>query len=154
MKVRHENMKTIRSMLVLGLLLFAVIQCDAESLQVTTTPVSTQVKRGVPVLMAVNLKNVLTARDPVTLTAEAQWEDEYGVVRTTSASATITVIQPIKANTYKVAIPALFDFVAGSAKIDGQPVTSALDSGTITFEIGRTLLEGQSILLEYAVKAQ
>ena len=154
MKVRYEDMKTIRSMLVLGLLLFAVIQCDAESLQVTTTPVSTQAKRGVSVVMAVNLKNMLTARDPIALTAEAQWEDEYGVTKTTTSSTTITVIQPIKVNTYKVAIPALFDFVAGSAKIDDQPVTSTLDPGMITFQIGRTLLEGQSVSLEYAVKAQ
>ncbi|MCE5322383.1 hypothetical protein LLG46_03590 [bacterium] len=147
-------MKIISSMLVLVLLLIATPQCGAESLQVTTTQVSTQTKRGVPVVMAVNLKNVLAPRDPITLTAEAQWEDEYGVTKTTTASTTITVIQPIKVNTYKVAIPALFDFVAGSAKIDGQPVTSTLDSGTIMFQIGRTLLEGQSVSLEYAVKAQ
>ena len=147
-------MKTIRSMLVLAMLFIAVAQCGAQSLQVTTTPTSAQVKRGAVVAMNVNLKNVLAPRDPVTIMAEAQWEDEYGVARTTTASATINVVQPIKINTYKVAIPALFDFVAGSAKIDGQPAILTTESGMITFQIGRTLLEGESVSLEYSVKAQ
>ena len=126
----------------------------ADALEVTTTPMSATAKRGEPVMMAVSLKNVLTPREPVTITAEAEWEDEYGVTRTTSASATITVVQPVKVNRYKVIIPALFAFVAGSAKIDGQPVTPALEAGRLTFEIGRTLLEGESLMLEYLVKAQ
>jgi len=145
----------------LALLFAAAVWCGAESLQVTTTPTSAQVKRGAPVAMAVSLKNVLTPREPITITAEAEWEDEYGTTRTTTASATITVIQPVKISCYKVIIPAPFDsaqdmlfaFVAGSAKIDGQPATPALDSGRLTFEIGRTLLEGESVTLEYSVKA-
>jgi len=153
-KVRKEDMKTIRSMLVLALLFIAVTQCGAQSLQVTTTPTSAQVKRGAVVAMNVNLKNVLAPRDPVTITAEAQWEDEYGVPGTTTASATINVVQPIKINTYKVAIPALFDFVAGSAKIDGQPATPVLEADRLTFALERTLLEGKSVSLEYSVKAQ
>ena len=147
-------MKTVKSMLVVALLFVAAAQCGAESLQVTTTPASAQVKRGVPVVMNVSLKNVLTQRDPITITAEAEWEDEYGTTRTTTASATITVVQPVKINRYKVIIPALFAFVAGSAKIDGQPVTPALEAGRLTFEVGRTLLEGESVTLEYSVKAQ
>ena len=147
-------MNTIRLLLVLVLLFAAAALCGAESLQVTTTPTSAQAKRGVPVVMNVNLKNVLTPREPVTITAEAEWEDEYGTIRTTTASATITVIQPVKINRYKVIIPALFAFVAGSAKIDGQPATPALETGRLTFEIGRTLLEGESVTLEYSVKAQ
>ena len=147
-------MKTIRLMLVLVLLFTAATLCGAESLQVTTTPTSAQAKRGVPVVMNVNLKNVLTPREPVTMTAEAEWEDEYGTARTTTASATITVVQPVKINRYKVIIPALFVFVAGSAKIDGQPATPALDAGRLTFEIGRALVESESVVLEYSIKAQ
>ena len=104
--------------------------------------------------MAVSLKNVLTPREPITITAEAEWEDEYGVARSSTASATITVVQQVKVNRYKVIVPALFAFVAGSAKIDGQPVTPAFDAGQLTFEIGRTLLEGESVTLGYSVKAQ
>jgi hypothetical protein len=141
-------------MFVLALLFVAVSQCGAQSLQVTTTPTSAQVKRGAVVAMNVNLKNVLAPRDSITITAEADWEDEYGVARTTTASATINVVQPVKVNTYKVAIPALFDFVAGSAKIDGQPETPVLEADRLTFALGRTLLEGESVSLEYSVKAQ
>lgn len=135
------------------MLFIAVTQCDAESLQVTTTPVSTQVKRGEQVVMVVSLKNMLAPRDPITITAEAEWEDEYGITKTTSASTTITVVQPVKVNRYKVIIPALFAFVAGSTKVDGQPAVSIFDAGQITFEMGRTLLEGESVTLEYSVKA-
>ncbi|NLN75005.1 MAG: hypothetical protein GX139_01670 [Armatimonadetes bacterium] len=126
----------------------------ADALQVTATPVSATTKRGQPVAMAVNLKNVLAPREPVTITAEDEWEDEFGVARSTTASATITVVQPVKVNRYKVIIPALFALVAGSAKIDGQPVAPALDTGQLTFEIDRTLIEGESVTLEYSVKAQ
>lgn len=129
-------------------------QVFADALGVTATPASATAKRGQPVAMAVGLKNVLTPREPVTITAEAEWEDEYGVTRSTTANATITVVQPVKVNRYKVIIPALFAFVAGSAKIDGQPVTPSLEQGRLTFEIGRTLLEGESVVLEYLVKAQ
>ena len=129
-------------------------QVFADALGVTSTPASATAKRGQPVEMAVSLKNVLTPREPITITAEAEWEDEYGVTRTTTASATIMVVQPVKVNRYKVIIPALFAFVAGSAKIDGQPVTPAFDAGQLTFEIGRTLLEGELVALEYSVKAQ
>lgn len=126
----------------------------ADALEVTATPASATVKRSQPVAMAVSLKNVLAPREPVTVTAEAEWEDEYGTSRTTTASATITVVQPVKINRYKVAIPALFDFVAGSAKVNGQPATPTLDSGRMVFEITQTLLEGESLALQYAVKAQ
>lgn len=125
----------------------------ADALQVTATPVSATAKRGQPVAMAVSLKNVLAPREPVTITAEAEWEDEYGTVRSTTASTTVTIVQPVKINRYKVIIPALFAFVAGSAKVDGQPVTPALDAGQLTFELGRTLLESESVTLEYSVKA-
>ncbi len=129
-------------------------QVFADALAVMTTPASATAKRGQPVAMAVSLKNVLTPRAPITITAEAEWEDEYGIVRSTAASATITVIQPVKVNRYKIIIPALFAFVAGSAKIDGQPATPTLDAGQLTFQIGRTLLEGESVTLDYSVKAQ
>jgi hypothetical protein len=128
--------------------------CIAESLQITSTLQVTTAKRGQAVPVAVSLKNILTPREPITLTAEAEWEDEYGVARTTTTSATITVVQPVKINRYKVAIPALFDFVAGSAKVNGQPATPTLDSGRLVFEIAQTLLEGESVALQYSVKAQ
>jgi len=126
----------------------------ADALEVTVIPASATAKRGQPVAMAVSLKNALTPREPVTITAEAEWEDEYGTARSTTASTTIVVVQLVKINRYKVIIPALFAFVAGSAKIDGQPATPVLEAGRLTFEIGRTLLEGESVTLEYSVKAQ
>ena len=140
--------------LTLSVIFILASECAAESLQVTSTPQVTTAKRGQAVPVAVSLKNILTPREPITLTAEAEWEDEYGVARTTTASATITVVQPVKINRYKVAIPALFDFVAGSAKVNGQPATPTLDSGRLVFEITQTLLEGESMALQYAVKAQ
>lgn len=146
-------MRMIRLLFVLAFVFASAAWCGAESLQVTSAPTSAQVKRGAPVAMAVSLKNVLTRREPVTILAEAEWEDEYGVARSSTASATITVVQPVKVNRYKVIIPALFAFVAGSAKVDGQPVTPALDAGQLTFELGRTLLEAESLTLECSVKA-
>lgn len=144
---------TISMVLIVMLVFITGCPVFADALQVTATPVSATAKRGQPVAMAVSLKNVLTPREPITITAEAEWEDEYGQRQTTSASTTIHVIQPVKINRYKVIIPALFAFVAGSAKVDGQPVTPALDAGQLTFELGRTLLEGESVTLEYSVKA-
>ena len=140
--------------LTLSVIFLLASECAAQSLQVTSTPQVTTAKRGQAVPVAVSLKNILTPREPITLTAEAEWEDEYGVARTTTASATIMVVQPVKINRYKVAIPALFDFVAGSAKVNGQPATPTIDSGRIVFEITQTLLEGESLALQYAVKAQ
>lgn len=144
---------TISTILIVMLAFITGCPVFADALQVTATPVSATAKRGQPVSMAVNLKNVLTPREPIIITAEAEWEDEYGTTRTTLASATITVVQPVKVNRYKVIIPALFAFVAGSAKVDGQPAAPMLDAGRLTFEIGRTLLEGESVTLEYSVKA-
>ena len=140
--------------LTLSVIIILASECAAQSLQVTSTPQVTSAKRGQAVPVAVSLKNILAPREPITLTAEAEWEDEYGVARTTTASATITVVQPVKINRYKVAIPALFDFVAGSAKVNGQPATPTLDSGRLVFEITQTLLEGESLALQYTVKAQ
>jgi len=148
-------MRSVTSAILIAMLLFvAGGPVFADALEVTATPASATAKRGQPVAMAVSLKNVLTPRAPITITAEAEWEDEYGTARTTTASATITVIQPVRVNRYKVIIPALFAFVAGSAKIDGQPATPTLDAGQLTFQIGRTLLEGESATLEYSIKAQ
>ena len=141
-------------LLTLSVMVILASECAAESLQVITTLQVTTAKRGQVVPVAVSLKNILTPREPITLTAEAEWEDEYGVARTTTASATIMVVQPVKINRYKVAIPALFDFVAGSAKLNGQPATPTLDSGRLVFEIAQTLQEGESLALQYAVKAQ
>ena len=140
--------------LTLSVIFLLASECAAQSLQVTSTPQVTTAKRGQAVPVAVSLKNILTPREPITITAEAEWEDEYGVARTATASTTVNVIQPVKVNRYKVIIPALFAFVAGSAKVDGQPATPALETGRLTFEIGRTLLEGESVSLEYSVKAQ
>ncbi len=148
--MRHSISLLLAAMLTL----FISSMARAEALEVTSTPGSVTAKRGQPVAMAVSLKNILTPREPITLTAEAEWEDEYGVARTTTASATIMVVQPVKVNRYKVAMPALFDFVAGSAKVNGQPVTPTIDSERTVFEIARTLLEGESVTLEYSVKAQ
>ncbi len=140
--------------LTLSVVFILASECAAQSLQVTSTPQVTTAKRGQAVPVAVSLKNILATREPITLTAEAEWEDEYGVARTTTASSTITVVQPVKINRYKVAIPALFDFVAGSATVNGQPATPNLDSGRLVFEIAQTLLEGESLALQYTVKAQ
>ena len=141
-------------LLTLSVIFILASECAAQSLQVTSTPQVTTAKRGQAVPVAVSLKNILAPREPITLTAEAEWEDEYGVARTATASTTVNVIQPVKVNRYKVMIPALFDFVAGSAKVNGQPATPTLDSGRLVFEIAQTLLEGESLALQYAVKAQ
>lgn len=145
--------------LIIALLICA--PCMAESLEVTSTPAKATVKRGEIIAMSVSLKNVLVPRDPVTITAEAQWEDEYGAAQTSTASATISIVQPVKVNRYAVAIPAsfdsaqdmLFDFVAGSAKVDGQPIAPDSQSGHLVFNIGRTLNESESISLEYSFRA-
>ncbi len=157
-------MRYIISLLMAALLTFiAACAFCAEALEVTATPASVTAKRGQAVPVSVNLRNKLLPREPVTITAEAEWEDEYGQAKTATASTTISVIQPIKVNKYKVAIPALFDFVAGSAKVNGQPVTPALvlssqveglDSDKLVFDMGRTLLESESVALEYSLKAQ
>ncbi|MCL4500211.1 MAG: hypothetical protein M1335_08295 [Chloroflexi bacterium] len=148
-------MKYSISLLMAVLLTFIAARAFcADALEVTTTPASVTMKHGQVVPVSVSLRNKLSPREPVTITAEAEWEDEYGLQQTTSASTTIQVIQPVRINRYKVAIPALFGFVAGSAKVNGQPVTPTPDSDRLVFDMGQTLLEGESVALEYSLKAQ
>lgn len=143
----------MKTLIVLGLVLAlaTTAMCGVDSLQVTTTP-TTQAKLGQVIVTSVTMKNVLTPREPITITAEARWEDELGNVMTTSASAVMNITQPIKVNAYVVTIPNLFVFVDGSAKVDGQSVTPMYAGEQLTFEVGRTLLEGQSVKLEYSIK--
>jgi len=145
-------MKTLIFMLLL-VALTSPIYADALEVTQAVTPASIAV--GQAVTASVSLKNILTPRAPIELTATATWDDEFGVEQTSSASATIQVVQPIKVRKWAVAIGSLFGLVAGSAKIDGQPVTPALDSGVLTFDLGgRVLAEGQALTLGYAVRAQ
>jgi len=139
-------------LLAVVMLVSSVNLCCAESLQVTSTPAPTAVKHGDVVAMSVNLKNILTTREPAVITAEIEWEDEYGAARTSTTSATVTINQPVKLSRYKVVIPALFAFVAGSAKVNGQPVTPASTSDGLVFELAKTLLEGESLSIDYSVK--
>jgi len=126
--------------------------CYSESLQVTSTPAPTAVKHGDMVAMSVNLKNILTTREPAVITAEIEWEDEYGAAKLSTTSATVTINQPVKLSRYKLVIPSLFAFVAGSAKVYGQPVTPATISDGLLFELAKTLLEGESLSIDYSVK--
>jgi len=132
-------------------LLFTVIgYCAADSLQIDTTPVWT--KKGEPVVITVSMKNSLVPRPPVTIIGSAEWVDEYGTTQTTTTSTAVMVVQPIKVNKYRLVMPALFAFVADSGRIDGQPTTVIVGEDSIIFEINRTLNEGESVVIEYAVK--
>lgn len=146
-----RHLKTF--LLALAIIAISASSSVAEALEVASAPASVTAQRGQPVAMAVSMKNTLTPRDPITITAEAQWEDEYGEAKIATASTTINVVQPVKISRYKVAIPALFAFVAGSAKVNGQSVIPILDSGQLIIDLGRTLLEGESVALEYSLKA-
>lgn len=144
-----------RSLILVVVLAFIAARAFcADALEATVTPSSATAKPGQVVTMAVNLRNKLSAREPITITAQAEWEDEYGVTRTSSDSVTLSITQPVKLNRYKVAIPALFDYMAGSANVGGQPVTPTLNAGELLFDVSRTLLEGESVVLEYALKAR
>lgn len=144
----------MRILLALILVMLLSAPAFADALGVTVTPTPAMVKHGQVVTLAVSLANTLTPRSPITITAKADWQDEADVAQSTTASTTITVTQPIKINRYTAIIPALFDYVAGSAKISGQPVTITPVSGSLVFDIGRTLLEGESVTLEYGLKSQ
>jgi hypothetical protein len=83
------------------------------------------------------------------ITGTAEYTDERGVAQSLDVvPTTLTVIQPVKSNRWKAVIPALFAFVAGSAKVDGQPFTPLESAGILTFEIGKTLNEGESVMIE------
>ena len=144
---------TGRTLLLIAMMIMFADVCCAESLQVTSTPTPTSARRGETVAMSINLKNVLTPREPIVITAQVEWEDEYGVANTSTASATINVVQPVKVTRYKVAIPALFAFVAGSAKVDGQPIAATSSDGVLVLELNRTLSEGELVTLDYSMKA-
>jgi|GEM_PF-1702995 len=156
-------MRYTRSLLLALVLAFVAARAFcADALEAKVTLSSVTAKPGQVVTMAVNLRNKLAPREPITITAQAEWEDEYGVTRTTSDSVTLNITQPVKVNRYKVAIPApfdcaqdmLFDYMAGSTKIGGQPVTPTLSAGELLFDVNRTLFEGESVALEYALKAR
>ena len=148
-------MRYTRSLLLALVLAFVAARAFcADALEAKVTLSSVTAKPGQVVTMAVNLRNKLAPREPITITAQAEWEDEYGVTRTTSDSVTLNITQPVKVNRYKVAIPALFDYMAGSAKVGGQPVTPTLNAGELLFDVNWTLLEGESVALEYALKAR
>ncbi len=146
-------MKTILSTF---LLLALCLSAQAQSaLQVTQTAAPLTVTVGQPIITTISLKNVLTPRPPFTITATATWEDQYGIAQSTNASATIQVVQPIKVKTWTAALSSLFGLVAGSATLNGQPVTPTLASGVLTFDLGSAVLnEGQSVTIGYSVKAQ
>jgi hypothetical protein len=141
-------------LLTMALLFICCSVCCADALQVTATMGVTTATPGQVVPVAINLKNILSPRTPIIITAEITWENEYGISQSTSASATLNVVQPIKINRYKVAIPALFAFVADSAKLDGQPVTITSESGLLTFELNKTINENEQVTLNYSLKAQ
>jgi hypothetical protein len=128
-----------------------VLSCSvkaADGLQVTVTASQVDSVTKITTIQT-TLSNILHTRDPIPLVIEILWSDEYGTDRSASATATITVIQPIKPKKYKVVIPALFDFVAGSAKVDGQPVIPTLDGKEMSFTLDQTLLEGESVVITY-----
>lgn len=142
--------------LVLLLVVAAVVQCgacSADALQIATTA-PTKIKKNQPATVSVTMKNALSPREPIVVTATATWEDEYGVAQSSSDSCTVTVIQPIKVNRYAVIVPALFDFVVGSGTVDGAAVTPTLDSNQLTFELDRTLLENEQLTITYSIKSQ
>jgi hypothetical protein len=122
------------------------------ALQLVSTPPTAKVTLGQEITTSVVMTNMLSARDPIVLTAEATWTDESGNPMSTSAETSVNVIQPITVNRYKVTMPDSFFYVADSAKVDGQPITPIVGAGQVAFELERNLLENESVTLEYTIK--
>ncbi|MHB9036949.1 MAG: hypothetical protein ACYC64_09790 [Armatimonadota bacterium] len=99
--MRHSISLLLAAMLAL----FISSMARAEALEVTTTPAAITAKRGQVVPVSVNLKNALPTSEPIALSAQVDWEDEYGVAKTATASTNISMVQPVKINRYKVTIP-------------------------------------------------
>ena len=128
----------------------------ADSLSIVSTPQSVTVTPGETIPVRVVFTNTLVPREPIILTAEIEWTDPYGESCVSYASTSILVIQPVEVADYTVVIPPLLGFVIGSARFGGQPITptASLDLlGLLWFQLNATLMEGESITLEYTLKA-
>jgi uncharacterized protein (DUF58 family) len=125
----------------------------SDALQVTQTPAAVSAKPGEAVTITAVLKNTLTPKPPILFESTVEFTVD-GVNGTDTDSTVLTTIQPVvKAKRYKLVLPALFAFVAGSAKVNNQPFVPVETPGLLTFEFGeRTLAEGETLTLGFAVK--
>lgn len=139
----------------IGLLLLGLCAPTwGQSLTATTTVSPATVTKGQTATLTTVLKNPLTPRPPVTLTAVVTYDDEYDVEHTVTASVTLPVIQPVKPKSYRWSIPALFEFVSGSGKVDGVAVTPTTSGSDLEIPLTRTLAEGETCVVSFSVRAK
>lgn len=135
------------------LLILAAMPAFGDSLTVTQTPESVQVKKGEAVPVNVAFANTLTPRAPITLNALIDYTNEYGMGQTATSTTLLYVIQPVTVRSYAVLVGSC-GYILDSGVLDGQPIKGTLAAGLLSFEVNRTLLEGESITLGYSLRAQ
>ena len=148
---------TVLVFVALWLFLPAALAGQIEALTVQTTPETVVVSSGETVPVRVEFGNIITPREPIVFTATIEWQDAYGEPYTRSASMTVIVTQPITVLTYSVVIPPYFEFVPDSAKLAGQssePLYVPDPLAPLWFELGLTIFENESVVLEYQLRAQ
>ena len=136
------------------LLLLLCTTAQAQSLSVTTEPAPASLRKGESATITATLKNTLTAQPPTVFAATVTWDDEYGVAQSTEASTSVQIVRPVKAKAYRWLIPALFDFVAGSARVNGEAMTPLVNGSEVTVTLGTILAEGQSVVVAIGVRAK
>lgn len=115
---------------------------SVNSLIAVFTPSAVVVKHGAQFSLAFDLTNTNVKQDPIVLTAEADYTDEYGVGQTVTAqSEAINVDCSVLANILKITLPAGVEYVAGSAQWNGLAVDASVTDGVLTAVVNATLFE-------------
>lgn len=135
------------------LLVLLATAAQAQSLTVTTLASPATIKTGATSTITATLKNTNAASSPVVFTATAEWEDEYGIAQSTTATTSVKIVKPVKPKAYKWGIPALFEY-SGHCQVDGVAVTPTVAGSEVTIPLTRTLNEGESTVITFGVKAK
>lgn len=117
---------------------------SVNSLTAALTPSAVVVKNGSQFSLEFALTNTNIKQDPIVLTAEADYTDEYGVAQVATAqSVPIDVDRSVLVTVVKLPLPAYVAYVAGSAQWNGIALDSdaVLDAGVLTAVVNATLVE-------------
>ena len=102
----------------------------------------------------VTFTNTLVPLPPLIITAEADWINEDGTACSATASAEITITQPLSMAAYKVSLPAALSYVADTGRLNGAPIAPTVTSNMVMFDLGFVLFEGEAATLEYTLRAK
>jgi hypothetical protein len=132
-----------------SLLLLLPLTAQAQSITVSTPNGS--LVPGQVVTATALVKNDLTPRAPINITASATYTDWTGALQqATPATISLQVIQPLTFSRIMLSLPPTLTYQAGSAQ-STVAVVAGYASNVLTLDFSKTLLEGASLPITFAV---